>query len=127
MVDGMPVFFLAHPVAPCDGYTYKQNLRHVVQVQEVLYNKGIYTVIPWISLLSFLPDDGEHRNRAIAIGCEVAAALGAIILVGHKITGGMLDEVRAVRRARGIVIDATSLSIEALPDYITECIKSEIP
>ena len=121
-----PVWYLAHPVAPDDRYTYEQNMAHTLKVIGILMDAGVRVVAPWHTLCLCLDESNpDNRRLGLEIDCYVASALKRIILTGHKVSHGMKQEVQAIAKLgeEGWIIDVVGVSDEFLALAVTDMIK----
>jgi hypothetical protein len=85
-----PVFYLAHPLAPDDKYTFQQNMDHSVRMIRLCFDEGFRVVAPWHTICMALDDtNSEHRRIGLEVDCAIVHKLQRIILCGHKISRGM--------------------------------------
>jgi hypothetical protein len=93
-----PVWYMGHPLAPDDRFTFQQNMDHVVHMTRLFYDCGLRVVAPYHTICLALDDTNpEHRRIGLEVDCSVAKALGRIVLCGHKLSTGMKCERAAVR------------------------------
>lgn len=112
------VLYLAHPVAGEVNANVARAGRWLRWLQR-RYPQLAF-IAPWIADLVSGADDADPAQRAQGLrhGCIVAARCDGIVLVGGRVTGGMLAERDAVVAAGGAVIDLTELGDE--PPCVTE-------
>lgn len=102
-----PVYYLSHPLAPDNKFTYEQNLRHVMEMVQ-FFNRDlrVKVIAPYYEMCMVLDnnkiEDSIHGLEADEWICE---KMGHIIMVGHKESRGMTAERNAVDRARGVVLN----------------------
>lgn len=94
------VWYLSHPLAPDERYTFEENMEHVKIMLRMCFDEGFRVIAPYHTICLCLDDNNpEHRKIGLETDCSVAYALGRIILTGHKVSRGMSCEVyAAVRR-----------------------------
>lgn len=94
-----PVWYLSHPLATDDRFTFQQNVAHAKKMMRLCFDAGVRVVAPYLNIIEVLDDDNlDHRRIGLEVDCAVAYALGRIIMVGHKISKGMQVEKEAVVR-----------------------------
>lgn len=122
MADAPQVWYLAHPVAPDGEYSFEQNMAHALKIARMVWEIDYRVTLPWYAQCRFHSEDGEHgaRHRAegLVVDEYVAARLGKILLVGHRISSGMQKELDAVKAENGLVIDATGVPDRNLLEYL---------
>lgn len=90
-----PVWYLAHPVAPDEHFTFQQNMDDIVACLRLCTEAGIQAIAPYHTLLLFQQDDNDaERKFGLECDCAVVKKLGRIILAGHKISNGMACELQ---------------------------------
>jgi hypothetical protein len=100
------IFYLGHPLAPDDKYTFEQNMEHVVWVMRECYDAGIYVVAPYHTICLALDDESlEYRRIGLEVDCNVVRKLDGLLLTGHKLSKGMIVERTAATRAHLPVMD----------------------
>lgn len=116
----MKVYYLAHPIKPDEHRTTVQNLAHILVVQNILTQAGIFAVAPYFSFVHMYGSGHEKANHQWMLDgdCEVARRLGRIILSGHKLSGGMRLELTAVENVAGEVIDLIRLTDEEILPHL---------
>src|SRR5947208_2104557 len=83
------IFYLAHPLAPDDQFTFDENMEHVVWVMRECYDAGIYVVAPYHTISLALDEDSlEHHRIGLEIDCTLIPKLDGLILTGHKRSRG---------------------------------------
>lgn len=93
-----PVWYLAHPLAPDDKYTVAQNMAHIVHLTRFFFDQGIYVTTPYHTCMLALDDTNrEHRRMGIEMDLSVLHRLGRIICVGHKLSKGMIEELKMIQ------------------------------
>lgn len=106
-----PVWYLAHPIAPDARFTYEQNIAHVVHMIKLCYKAGVRVIAPYHTLcMAFEDSNPEERRVGLEVDCEIVRRLRRLILVGHKVSSGMLQERIALHKNSGVEIDLTNLS-----------------
>lgn len=94
-----PVWYLSHPLAADEKYTFAENVAHAKKMMRLCFDAGFRVVAPYLTIIEILDDDNiEHRRIGLETDCVVAHALGRIIMTGHKRSRGMLEEHDAVYR-----------------------------
>lgn len=90
------VWYLSHPLAPDDRYTFQQNLDHTLHMLRLVLDEGYHAIAPYHTHCLVL-DDQNHQHRCIGLETDVgvARALGRIILCGHKFSSGMQIEAES--------------------------------
>src|SRR5688572_27930392 len=85
-----PVYYMAHPLAPDDKYTYDENMAHVLEMMEFFYKEcNVRVVAPYHTMCLVLPDrEPKWRRVGLEVDLVVVRALNRLILVGHKISSG---------------------------------------
>jgi hypothetical protein len=95
------LFYLAHPLAPDDKYTFEQNMEHVVWVMRECYDAGIYVVAPYHTVsLALAENNLEHRRIGLEVDCNLVRKLDGLILTGHKLSSGMQVERKVAVEAK---------------------------
>lgn len=113
-----PVWYLAHPLKPDDKYTVQQNLDHVVHLTRLFFECGIYVAAPYHTVMLALDDDNlEHRRMGIEADLVVLAGLKHIILVGHKMSQGMLGELKLIVDLQGDWMNLTGYTDQMLKHF----------
>jgi hypothetical protein len=91
-----PVYYMAHPLAPDEKFTFNQNMGHVVEMLKFFYGIGVRVIAPYHTMCLALDDDTpEDRRVGLEVDLSVVRSLKRLILVGHKISSGMRDELYA--------------------------------
>ena len=117
----MRVWYMAHPIAPDERYTFQQNMDHVLEMLHFFLVNGVYVIAPYHTMCLVLPDDNpEYRKLGLAVDVEVVQSIGSVVMVGHKVSSGMKQEEEACNElgARGLVLDCTTLSRKEILFYI---------
>jgi hypothetical protein len=90
------VYYLSHPLAADEKYTFQQNMDHVVHLMRLFYEEGMYVIAPYHTICLALPDDNaEYRRIGLEVDCNIARLMGNLILVGHKLSKGMKNELES--------------------------------
>lgn len=89
-----PVWYLSHPLAADEKYTFQQNMDHTLHMLELCLSEGIRAIVPYHSLCLLGEETEDSRRIGLEIDCYVAQRLGRIILAGHKISSGMRNEYK---------------------------------
>lgn len=115
------LWYLAHPVAGDDQYTYEQNMEHAKKVYVALLRAGLKVCAPWI-LDCMVLDDSIPEERAL--GMENDAAIyhrcDGIILTGHKLSRGMEREFTYFRSAGKRIIGFIGISLDDILSKIRD-------
>lgn len=91
------LYYLAHPVAADERFTFEQNKAHVLKVLSSIHNLGIDVICNWYADICFLNEtDFETRERCLKRDCDLVGRLDGIILTGHKLSSGMVRELEVV-------------------------------
>src|SRR5688572_12850205 len=85
----MPVWYLSHPLAPDDRFSFNENMNHVLHMMKLCLGEGYRVIAPYHTLCLIEDETDETRVRGLEIDCSVAADLGYMILCGHKMSSGM--------------------------------------
>jgi hypothetical protein len=113
----LPVWFLAHPVAGDERYTYENNMGmhcetvfpdtgHVIKCLRMCYSAGFHAIAPYYELCLALDDsNSDDRAAGMLTGLTLIKGLGRLILAGHKIASGMEQEVAACCEVGGQIIN----------------------
>lgn len=107
----VPIFCVAHPVAPPCACHPEYNGHHYEHetVMAVSCNVGrakrwirwlaercdVALAAPWIPYVETFPDGGEWRERGLRDDCAMASRCDGIILVSGRISAGMAREIEA--------------------------------
>jgi hypothetical protein len=126
----LPVWFLAHPVAGDEKYSYKDNMGdnefngHVIDILKLCYAAGFPAIAPYYELCLAL-DDNNPNDRAAGMltGITLVKGLSRLILAGHKVSSGMEQEVAACLDVGGQILNLVGVADR---DFIT-AIKSVRP
>lgn len=87
------IWYLAHPLAPDDRFTFQQNMDHVVKLMRICYEEGWYVIAPYHTICLALDDDNEEWRRiGLEVDCNVVKKFGRILLTGHRCSSGMCHE-----------------------------------
>lgn len=116
------IWYLAHPVAPDDRFTYEQNLAHVVHLLRVCYEEGFRVYAPWHTICLGLPDsDPEFRRIGLEVDCELVRLTGHLILCGHRLSSGMQQELNALLAVPGnVYLDGVGLNDDEFRTMLRE-------
>jgi hypothetical protein len=92
-----PVWFLAHPVAGDERFSYADNMAHILTLTRLAALAGVLVIAPYHTLCLAL-DDFSAVERAIGVRISDATVrhLGRLILSGHKRSAGMQRELEIV-------------------------------
>lgn len=114
------VWYLAHPVAGDEKFTIGQNLTHSLEVARIVWDAGYRVILPWHTHCLFLDDSNpEHRATGMECNRQILESVGRIILVGHKLSGGMEAEAKIVSSLiGGVLIDLIGVSDRDLTTYL---------
>lgn len=118
-----PVWFLSHPLAPDDKFTFQQNMDHVLELMNMFYSVGLRVICPWHTMCLCLDDnDPEMRRIGLEVDCFVANAIGRIVLTGHKLSSGMECELASVMKLgqNGRVLNFVGWRNDAIRTYLSE-------
>jgi hypothetical protein len=125
----LPVWFLAHPVAGDEKYSYTDNMGikvtgitedevasiesgHVIKVLKLCYAAGFAAVAPYYELCLALDDNNPNdRTAGMLTGTTLIKGLGRLILSGHKLSRGMEQEVAAC-----LDVGGSYLNLIGVPD-----------
>lgn len=115
------IWYLAHPLATDEHYTFQQNMDHVVHMMRLLFDCGIRTIAPYHTMCLALDDDNlEHRRIGLEVDCEIVKRLGGrVILTGHKLSRGMNVEVLTAKTSLA-VSEGEILNFIAWKDEVIE-------
>lgn len=95
------VWYLSHPLAPDDKYTFEQNMAHVVHLMRIFYEEGFRVIAPYHTICLALDDDNpEWRRIGLECACYIARSLGYVFLTGHKLSSGMEHEAHAAMKCK---------------------------
>ena len=95
------IYYLSHPLAPDDEYTFQQNMDHVVHLIRLFYEEGWHVIAPYHTICLALPDDNiEYRITGLEVDCNVCRKIGNVILTGHKFSSGMRHEFEQAMTCR---------------------------
>lgn len=120
-VRSMPVWYMAHPVGLYVGpppdkllWSTPDNLERAKQWLVYLHRAWpeVVVIAPWlhdIGVLPLLDEVPEHREIGLRRMEAIAELCDAVVLVGGRVSAGMLREATAARRARKDVFDWTHL------------------
>jgi hypothetical protein len=105
------VWYLAHPLAPDDKFTYEQNMEHILHMLRICYEEGVYAIAPYHTMCLVLKNS-EYKDVLFGLECDIGVvkALGRTILCGHKISKGMALELSHSR----VSMDLTGLTDAAV-------------
>lgn len=93
------VWYLSHPLAPDDRYTFQQNLDHTLHMLRLVLYEGYHAIAPYHTHCLVLDDtNSQHRCLGLETDVGTARALGRIILTGHRISAGMQLELDTCHR-----------------------------
>jgi len=113
------VWYLAHPLKPDEQYTVEQNMAHVVHMTRLFFEEGVYVCTPYHTCMLALDDTNlKHRAMGIEMDKAVLTKLNRIILVGHKVTVGMREELELIHSEGGAWENLTGLSDAKIHEYI---------
>jgi hypothetical protein len=95
------IWYMSHPLAGDDKYTFEQNMEHVVHTMRIFYEEGWMVVAPYHTICLALWDDNpEWRRLGLECDCNIARTLGFMVMTGHKISSGMKNEAEAAMRCK---------------------------
>jgi hypothetical protein len=91
------VWFLAHPVAGDERFTYAQNMAHIEWVARECFRAGLLVIAPYVLTCRIL-DDALPADRALGMSVNdgVIRGLGRLLMCGHKRSSGMQHELELV-------------------------------
>lgn len=93
------VWYLAHPIATDNRFTYEENLAHVLHMTKLFFDHGLRTVAPYYAMCLVMPDtDPAYREIGLEVDCAVVARMKNMVLCGHKMSRGMTMEYEALLR-----------------------------
>ena len=124
----MKVFYLAHPIKGDNVRTTEENLAHILVLQKLLLDAGIFAVAPYWTFVHFLGSGHDFPNFQDFLNAdyECARKIGRIILSGHKLSSGMRFELTAVENEAGEIIDLVGIpDDEILPHLMFPGEKNE--
>ena len=104
------VYYMGHPVAGDEHFTYEQNLAHIPHMIRVLADCGIHAQAPYYATLLAYPDPTKEQiTKGLLEDCEIVRCMRKIVLVGHKLSIGMGQELDALDGS-GTVLNLIGLS-----------------
>lgn len=111
-----PVWYLAHPLATDELYTYDQNMEHVVTTLRFLIRDcKLRVMAPYHTMCLALDDaDDEERRIGLETDLTIVRQTNRVILAGHKISSGMTDELLATVKSSGYVWNFVGLNRRAI-------------
>lgn len=124
------LWYLSHPLASDDKYTFQQNMDHVVHIMRICFEEGLHVVAPYHTICLALDDDNpEWRRRGLECDCTLARILGKVLLTGHKESAGMRHERQAALQSskQVFVYNFVGYNDEQLRQIIRQTRLSEIP
>jgi hypothetical protein len=87
------LWYLAHPIAPDEKFSFEENMAHALQVARILTDAGLSVCLPWFAMCRFLDDSNpEHRALGMEFNKKMVKRLDGLLLTGHKISKGMQIE-----------------------------------
>jgi hypothetical protein len=90
-----PVYYLSHPLAPDEYYTFEQNMAHVLHMLRLCLDEGVRAIAPYHTHCLVLDDSNHaHRKLGLETDCAVVHRIGDMLMVGHKVSRGMLEEAK---------------------------------
>lgn len=111
----MKIWYLAHPVREGQGWSVEGNKKHALELQEMLLDQGIVTIMPWFSYVSHF---GGHKEGIMKtmfeMNIECVKRCDGIILTGHKLTSGMQVELDAALESVVPILNLIGLPGETL-------------
>lgn len=113
----MKIYYLAHPVRPDSQFTEKQNLEDVIQIQKLLWDCGVWTIIPWYTNVLIRPNT-VNIDEYLVFDEECVRRCDGIILSGHRLSDGMKAELKAAREAGLDVINLIGVSHKHIANEI---------
>lgn len=118
------IFYLAHPVADDNYHGMQSNLAHTLKVLRICHEAGLTVICPWYAdTQAFEDGDPLQRGVRMAIQKDIITALGGnLILAGHRISPGMLEEFQTAHTIEGsYIIDVVGVRDEDLLERLVEC------
>lgn len=104
------IFYLAHPLATDDEFTFDDNMEHVVWAVRQCYSAGLYVVAPYHTISLALDENNlEHRRVGLEVDCNIVRKLDGLILTGHKLSSGMMVERKVAMAAKLQIFDFTGV------------------
>ncbi len=95
------VYYLSHPLAPDERYTFQQNMDHVIHLIKLFYAEDMYVIAPYHTICLALDDDNPvHRVIGLEVDCNVCRTLGNVMLTGHTFSSGMKHEATEAMRCK---------------------------
>jgi hypothetical protein len=89
------VWYLSHPLAPDDKFTFQQNMDHVIHLMRICYEEGVMVIAPYHTICLALDDDNPRwRRMGLECDCNMARLMGYVLLTGHKLSSGMNHEAQ---------------------------------
>lgn len=111
------IWYLAHPVASDGHSSLKENLIHTLEVSKIVWDAGFRIIAPWHTHCLFLDDtDKEHREAGMEVNRSIVRVCRGVILTGHKLSSGMLEEKLIAEKVQIPVIDLIGLGGDQLYD-----------
>lgn len=107
-----PVFYMAHPVASDPKFDYEQNVTHIIEMMRFFFRKARVRVsAPYHTMLLALEDtDDAERREGLETDLCIVRCMNRLILVGHKISSGMQDELYAASEAGATIWNFVGLT-----------------
>lgn len=91
-----PVWYMSHPLAPDEHYTYQQNMDHIVHLLRIFWEEGYRVVAPYHTVcLAITDDDMKYRVAGLEADMNMCARMGYVFLTGHRMSRGMYLESQA--------------------------------
>lgn len=99
------LWYLAHPVAPDERYSYEDNIADGRRWWARLLRANVSVCAPWFGLCHAL-DDSKPEDRALGMKIDqaVLARCDGIIATGHRVSSGMQKEIESVEARNGEVV-----------------------
>lgn len=122
LVTPTSVWYLAHPVAGDERFTYDQNLEHVLKIAFLCFEEGFRVYVPWYAMCLIMPDSNpEYRRIGLEVDCELARLTGLMIQTGHKLSSGMQQELDALNmEPETICINCIGANDQEIRDQLRE-------
>lgn len=87
------IWYLAHPLATDEHFTFEQNMEHVIHVMRICFSEGFRVIAPYYEICKALSDRSDENSRiGLEMDLQIVSHFPNIILAGHKISRGMNKE-----------------------------------
>lgn len=115
------LWYLAHPVAPTERWTLRQNLAHAEKVGRIAWDAGFRVVMPWYSHLHFLDEaNEEHRAEGLKCDLHLVRLIRKVIYTGDRFSAGMQLEADTAIKVNAVELDAVGLPDRELPAFFKQ-------